>query len=47
MEEREDDFNRDFVINLLKKIDWKAFKSGATDVRESLLNDQIDWLYNP
>ena len=33
LEEREDDFNRDFILNLIKKIDWKAFKTGATDVQ--------------
>ena len=32
MEEREQDFNRDFILNLLRKIDWKALKMGATDV---------------
>ena len=32
LEEREDDFNREFILNLIKKIDWKAFKIGATDV---------------
>ncbi|KAM7457977.1 hypothetical protein BLSTO_01252 [Blastocystis sp. subtype 1] len=32
LEEREDDFNKDFVLNMLKKIDWNAFRSGATDI---------------
>lgn len=32
MEEREDDFNRDFILNMLRKIDWKALKMGAADV---------------
>ena len=32
LEEREDDFNRDFILNMLKKIDWNAFRSGASDV---------------
>lgn len=32
LEEREDDFNREFIIKLIKKIDWAAFRSGAADV---------------
>ena len=32
VEEREDDFNHDFIVNLLKKIDWNALKIGAADV---------------
>ena len=32
LSEREDDFNREFILNLLKKLDWQAFRSGAADV---------------
>lgn len=33
LSEREDDFNKEFILNLLKKLDWQAFRSGAADVR--------------
>lgn len=39
LEEREDDFNKDFILNVLKKIDWKAFHSGAADVRVASLRN--------
>jgi len=32
LSEREDDFNREFILNLLNKLDWQAFRSGAADV---------------
>ena len=38
LEEREDDFNKDFILNMLKKIDWNAFRSGATDVEAAALS---------
>ncbi|KNB45415.1 hypothetical protein JH06_0916 [Blastocystis sp. subtype 4] len=32
LSEREDDFNREFILNLLNKLDWQAFRSGAADI---------------
>lgn len=36
LEEREDNFDRDFVLSMLKKIDWAAFHQGAADVEDDV-----------
>ncbi|CBK23462.2 uncharacterized protein [Blastocystis hominis] len=48
LEEREDDFNREFILKLIKKIDWAAFRSGAADIGYTIpetlpsdLNDEV------
>lgn len=37
LEEREDNFDKEFVLSMLKKIDWTAFHQGAADVNGGLV----------
>ncbi|KAK8804387.1 hypothetical protein WA588_004601 [Blastocystis sp. NMH] len=40
LEEREDNFDKEFVLSMLKKIDWTAFHQGAADIGYTVPEEQ-------